>query len=63
MYTSLRLKIRMVHCFSILRNLNFPPIAFESLSAISICFARVSPSDKFTIFSLKNCTLRPVSYT
>ena len=40
----------MVHCFNILRNLTFPPTAFESLSTVSICFARVSPFDSNSVY-------------
>ena len=50
MYTSLSLKIRTVHCFSILRNLTFPLTAFESLSAVPTCFARASPSDSNSVY-------------
>ena len=48
--TSLSLKLHMVHCFNILRNLTFPPTAFESLSVVSICFARVTPFDSDGVY-------------
>ena len=49
-YTGLSLKICTIHYFSILRNLTFPPSTFESLSAVPICFARVSPSDSNSVY-------------